>query len=188
MSEPKVCARARSCPDPPSLGQYCDRCDTLVWLDGFHVLQVAEHIGKQGPWLKVVVESQARVRGCPACGVIAGSHGRSNVTLIDTPCFGRPVEVVWRKRTWKCAEPSCPAGVVTEQHSGLARPRALLTVRACWWAVRQLRREHASIAGIARQLGTTWRTVWTSIKPLLQAMAEDETRFEGVRTLASIHR
>jgi hypothetical protein len=50
-------------------------------------------------------------------------------------------------------------------------------------AAGQLRREHASIAGIARQLGTTWRTVWRSIKPLLEAMAADETRFADVTAL-----
>jgi len=58
----------------------------------------------------------------------------------------------------------------------------LLTVRACWWAINQLRREHASVAGLTRQLGTTWRTVWRSIKPLLEAMAADPTRFENVTT------
>lgn len=183
MSEPTACARARSCPDPSSLEAYCDRCDLLVGLDGFHVLDVAERDGQRGPWLRVVVESAPQVMGCPTCGVVAGSHGRRNVALIDTPCFGRPVRLVWRKRAWRCAEPSCPAGVVTEQHPDLARPRALLTTRAYWWAIGQLRREHASVAGIARQLGTTWRTVWNSIKPLLKAMADDETRFDGVKSL-----
>ena len=183
MSEPTACARARSCPDSSAAAAYCDRCDLLVGLGGFHVLEVAEGDGKRGPLLRVVVESPVRVMGCPTCGVVAGSHGRRNVVLIDTPCFGRPVRLVWRKRTWRCEEPACPAGVVTEQHPDLARPRALLTTRACWWAIRQLRREHASVAGIARQLGTTWRTVWNSIKPLLKAMADDETRFDGVATL-----
>ncbi len=56
-------------------------------------------------------------------------------------------------------------------------------MRACWWAINQLRREHASVAGLARQLGTTWRTVWRSTKPLLEAMAADPTRFENVMTL-----
>jgi hypothetical protein len=40
-----------------------------------------------------------------------------------------------------------------------------------------------SISGLARQLGTTWNTVWTSIEPLLKAMADDETRFAGVARL-----
>jgi transposase len=39
------------------------------------------------------------------------------------------------------------------------------------------------VAGIARQLGTSWRTVWRSIAGLLEAMAADESRFDGVRTL-----
>jgi hypothetical protein len=67
------------------------------------------------------------------------------VRLIDTPCFGRPVRLVWRKRTWRCAEPTVGGGSFTEQHDDLAAPRALLTTRACWWAIRQLWREHASV-------------------------------------------
>lgn len=65
----------------------------------------------------------------------------------------------------------------------VAAPRALLTSRACWRAIGQMRREHANVAGIARQLGTTWNTVWGSIRPLLEAMAADESRFGGVRRL-----
>jgi hypothetical protein len=38
MPEPTACARARSYPD----SDYCDRCDLLVGLDGFHVIDVAE--------------------------------------------------------------------------------------------------------------------------------------------------
>jgi transposase len=87
------------------------------------------------------------------------------------------------KRTWRCAEAACTGKAFTEQQVHLARPRALLTTRACWWAIGQLRREHASVAGIARQLGTTWRTVWRSIQPLLEAMAADETRFADVTSL-----
>ena len=87
------------------------------------------------------------------------------------------------KRTWRCAEPMCAAEVFTEQHDALARPRALLTARACRWAINQLRREHASVQGLARQLGTAWCTVWRSIPPLLEALAGDESRFDGVTTL-----
>jgi transposase len=121
--------------------------------------------------------------GCGSCGVVAHSRGRREVVLVDAPCFGRPVRVVWRKRRWRCTETSCPVGTFTEQADAVARPRALLTTRACWWAIGQLRREHASISGIARQLGTTWNTAWGSIQPLLQAMADDQTRFDGVRRL-----
>lgn len=146
-------------------------------------MEVSEREGRRGPFLQVVVESPRRVEACRSCGVIAHSHGRRSVRLVDTPCFGRPVELVWRKRTWRCVEPACPARSFTEQHQALAGPRALLTARACRWAVAQLRLEHASVQGLARQLGTAWRTVWESVKPLLEARAADETRFAGVTTL-----
>ncbi|MCR6032179.1 hypothetical protein GGQ22_12115 [Nocardioides sp. zg-579] len=126
--------------------------------------------------MRVVGESTPGPMGCPACGVIAFSRGRRGVILVDAPCFGRPVQLVQRKRTWRCEEAKCATKAFTEQHDDLARPRALLTTRPCWWATGQLRREHASIAGIARQLGTTWRTVWRSIEPLVAAMAADEVR------------
>ena len=103
--------------------------------------------------------------------------------LVDAPCFGRPVRVVWRKRTWRCREPACPVGSFTEQDERICPAAGLLTVRACWWAIGQLRGEHASVLGLARQLGTTWRTVWRSIEPLLQAMADDPARFDGVTSL-----
>jgi len=44
MSEPTACDRARSCPDPI----YCQRCDVLVGLEGFHVIDVGEHAGVVG--------------------------------------------------------------------------------------------------------------------------------------------
>ena len=177
MSEGTACASVRV------NGCYCSRCDLLVGLDGLHVVAVEEATTKRGIGLRVEVESPARVEGCRACGVLARSHGRRMVRLIDTPCFGRPVELWWRKRVWRCEEPDCPTGAFTEQDEQIARPRALLTTRACWWAIRQLRREHASVAGLARQLGTTWRTLWLAIRPLLQQMAEDEARFAGVTAL-----
>ena len=167
MSEPSAHIAAR-CHHHTS---YCSRCDLLVGLDGLHVTVV--EFDREVGLLTVRVESARAPMGCTSCGVVAHSHGRSDVTLVDAPCFDRPVRLIWRKRTWRCEEPSCPTKVFTEQDEQVARPRALLTVRACWWAINQIRREHASIAGIARQPGTTWNMVWTSIEPLLQAMADD---------------
>ena len=37
-----------------------------------------------------------------------------------------------------------PVKAFTEQDERISRPRGLLTVRACWWAIGQLRAEHAS--------------------------------------------
>lgn len=46
-----------------------------------------------------------------------------------------------------------PGQVFTEQDETIAKPRAMLTARACRWAVQQIRREHGSVSGLARQLG-----------------------------------
>src|SRR5699024_39556 len=55
--------------------------------------------------------------------------------------------------------------------------------RRASWAVRQLRYEHASIQGLARQLGTTWHTLWPQVRPRLAAAAAHPVRCEDVRIL-----
>src|SRR5690606_29843518 len=102
LSEPTARTAARCHPH----SGYCSRCDLLVGLDGLHVTAVEfdEDVGL----LIVRVESPRTLMGCPSCGVIAHSRGRRDVVLVDAPCFDRPVRLVWRKRTWRCIEPSCP--------------------------------------------------------------------------------
>ncbi|WP_420485509.1 ISL3 family transposase [Intrasporangium calvum] len=158
---------------------YCDNCDLLVGLDGLHVTSVE----RDDAGLVVVVESASTPMGCPECGVVAHAHGRVTVELVDLPCFEQPVRLRWVKRRWSCPEPACATVTFVEQHETIARPRGLLTVRACWWAIEQIRREHASVAGVARQLGCSWKTVWRSIRPLLEALDADPARFDGVATL-----
>jgi transposase len=97
--------------------------------------------------------------------------------------MGCPVRIIWRKRRWVCPEPTCPIRSFVEQDERIATARALLSVRACRWAIGQLRREGASVAGLARQLATTWNTVWASIRPILDTAAHDESRFTGVTIL-----
>ena len=119
--------------------------------------------------------------GCPSCGVVAHGHGRVEVRLVDAPCVGRPVRSCGASGAG-CA-PSRPARRVSfvEQDERVARPRALLTVRACRWAIEQIRREHASVNGLAPAAGHRLATrCGTSIRPLLQAAAADESRFDGV--------
>ncbi len=95
MSEPTACTAARCHHD----SVYCSRCDLLVGLDGLHVLGVERH--DDAGVLGVVVESPPVPMGCRSCGVVAHSHGRRDVTLVDAPCFDRPVRLVRRKRTWR---------------------------------------------------------------------------------------
>ena len=86
---------------------------------------------------------------------------------------------------WMCREHTCETVTFLERSEKVCAPRARLGVRAIRWAIRQLRFEGATISGLARQLGTTWNTVWSPIKPCLHAASDDPApaRFAGVRVL-----
>ena len=157
----------------------CDRCDLLVGLEGFHLMSAV----RTPDALVLDVESCNQLAGCPDCGVIAQGHGRVVVEVIDAPWAGVPVRIRWHKRRWICREHTCQITTFTEQNHSVCAPRARLGVRAIRWAIRQLRFEGATISGLARQLGTTWNTVWSHIKPCLQAASDDPARFSGVRVL-----
>src|SRR5690625_2452719 len=120
--------------------------------------------------------------GCPTCGVVAPSRGRRRRELHDVPGIV-PVRLIWRQRTWHCPDPACPRGTFVEQVPALVEPRASLTSRVVVWALGQLRREHATVQGLARQLGVDWKTLWRAIKPRLVELAADESRFDGVVSL-----
>ena len=111
----------------------------------------------------------------PTACCAASSHARRTVELIDGPSFRRPVHVRWRKRTWHLRRAGVPRSGPSPSSVRTSRaPRALLTVRACWWAIGQLRREHASVAGpgpAAR--ARPGARCGAPIRPLLGAMAAD---------------
>ncbi|MBA2455397.1 MAG: transposase, partial [Nocardioidaceae bacterium] len=170
MVEPTLC-----CTQP---GGYCARVDALFNLDGVHVIDV----GWRRDRLSLTVETHPGPVGCPACGVLAASHGRRLRRLHDIPAFGAAVELVWRVRRYRCAEPLCPGGVFTEDHD-LALARAKLTTRAAWWAISCIQRDTASVAALARRLGVDWHTLWQAVKPLLIDLADDPARYAGVAVL-----
>ena len=174
VNQPTSCCRGRS-----AGGTYCTNCDLLVGLEGLHVTAVR----REPELLSVTIESAPVPAGCPSCGVVAESLGRRVVRLVDAPCFTTPVVLLWRKDRYRCREDLCEVVTFTEQEPDLVRPRGLLTTGAARWAIGQIRREHASVQGVARQLGVRWRTVWETIKPILTAAAADKARFASVSTL-----
>ena len=169
MSRPTCCCAV-------SLGR-CDRCDLLVGLAGFHLMSVA----RRECGLVLDSESCDRCAGCPGCGVITQGQGRVVVAVIDAPWAGVTVRIRSHKRRWICRERTCQTVTFLEHDERVCAPRARLGVRAIRWAIRQLRFEGATISGLARQLGTTWNTVWSHIKPCLQAESDDLVRFARVR-------
>ena len=130
----------------------------------------------------VTVSSPAAPTGCPSCGVVATGRGRRRRVLHDVPGTAR-VRIVWRQRVWRCSEDGCHRKSFVEQVPALVAPRGSITTRAIGWAIGQLRREHATVHGLARQLGTSWKTVWRAVEPELVKLAADESRFDAVTTL-----
>ena len=100
MSELAGCAG-----DCPRIDTYCDRCNLLVGLFGLRVLKVHAERSR----LVVTMESPRVEQGCCSCGVIAASHVRRTVWLVDAPCFGRRARMVWRKRTWRARSRPAPS-------------------------------------------------------------------------------
>ena len=147
----------------------CARCDLLLGLDGVQV----EHVERGPTGMTVTVSTPWQLMGCPACGVVAVGRGRRVRALHDVPGVV-PVTIRWRQRTWRCPDPGCPVGVFVEQHPALVAPRGSLSCRAVTWAITQLRHEHATVAGLAHQLGTSWKTVWRAVRPRSVELADDE--------------
>jgi transposase len=129
-TEPEGTACARTRP----VRCYGSRCDLLVGLDGFHVVSIEERNGRRRSWLRVEIVTAFSGGGLP---LVRRPRHRRTVRLIDTPCFGRPVELLWRKRVWRCVEPGCEAGPATTpcparsrahqlRNSGVTRARNLV--------------------------------------------------------------
>ena len=161
MSRPTCCCSV-------SLGR-CDRCDLLVGLEGFHLMGVA----RTPDALVIDRESCDRCAGCPGCGVTcsrsrACGGGGDRRALGPGPRCGSGGTL----RRWICRVRTCQTVTFLGRSEKVCAPRARVGVRAIRWAIRQLRFEGATIAGLARQLATTWNTVWSPIKPCLHAASE----------------
>ena len=69
--------------------------------------------------------------------------------VIDAPLAGVPTRIRWFKRRWICREHACQTVTFLEHDERVCAPRARLGARAIRWAIRQLRFEGATIAGLA---------------------------------------
>ena len=84
----------------------CDRCDLLVGLEGFHLMNVT----RTPDALVLDVESCNQLAGCPGCGVIAQGHGRMVVEVIDAPWAGVPVRIRWHNTAMDMPRTHLPDG------------------------------------------------------------------------------
>jgi transposase len=103
---------------------------SLVGLPDVAILDVEDIPGAA---LRVHVELTRSPQGCPRCGVVAHVKIRRRVELVDLSMGGRPMRVIWRKRRFRCPEPSCPVGSWTEDDPRIASKRLMMTDRAWSW-------------------------------------------------------
>lgn len=142
---------------PADDNSYCLNCDTRLGLPGFHVTDVAQG----GDGLYVSIETTpGQPPSCRRCGHGTYGHGRIPVTVHDRPSAQGKMVLTWLKRRYRCQEYHA---TFSEYQHRIARQK-VLTGRAVDWAVAQLRFEHASINGLARQLGCDWRTLWSKVE------------------------
>ena len=87
-------------------------CERLVGLGDVEVLGIEDEVGAP---LGVHIRRRTSRPVCEGCGGSLWSDGEREVELVDLPVFGRPARLVWHKRRWRCAQPRCGAGTVTEQ-------------------------------------------------------------------------
>jgi hypothetical protein len=134
-----------------------------------------------GEWV-IYVETDRRSTGCPACGVVARSHGRRRVAVRDLPVAGRPVVLLWSKRIWRCAGADCDTKTWTET-SEYITPRAVLTERAQAEICRRVGAEEDSVAALAREFGVSWAAAMAAVRHYGAPLIDDPARREGVGAL-----
>ena len=72
---------------------------------------------------QVVVMQVADEHPYPRCGVLAGGrpYDVREMAVKDLPIGDRPLQVVWRKRRYRCRERACPQRVFTERSESSSR-------------------------------------------------------------------
>lgn len=147
----------------------------MLGLPGLVVLAAAEYGGE----LELLVETTVTLTGCEGCGVVATPHGRREHLVRDVPSGGRPVTLVWRKRLWRCAEPTCLRRTWSERSAAI-RPKAVLTERARAWAARRVGEDGATVEELRRELGVSWGTVMRAVREHGGPLVEGPDRLAGV--------
>lgn len=94
---------------------------------------------------------------CPLCKERGYKHGSRQVRLIDLPCMGRPVRLVWVKQRLRCSNKQCSHSWML-QDPRIASRQCSMSTRASKWCVSQVMRGQ-TYAQIARDLQCDWHTV-----------------------------
>jgi len=161
--------------------------EITCWCDlfaGFSDVTLLDLRTKDDGSLVMRIETRPRIVGCPTCGSIAQSKGRSPVELIDLECFGRATRTIWVKRRYECVDQDCDGGTWTEVDDEIAPVRTSMTTRAGRWVTEQVGRSARSVSEVAAELGCDWHTVNDTVVAYGHALVDgDHERFGVVEAL-----
>ena len=76
----------------------------------------------------------------------------------DLPIAGRPVQLTWLKRVWRCPGPGCGQRTWSETTPAI-RPKSVLTERARAEACRRVGQDAHNVAAAAADYGVGWGTI-----------------------------
>jgi transposase len=156
-------------------------CDLFA---GFSDVTLLDLRSKGDGSLVMRIETRPSIVGCPTCGSIAQSKGRSPVELIDLDCFGRATRTIWVKRRYVCVDSDCDQGTWTEVDDEIAPVRTSMTTRAGRWVTQQVGRSARSVSEVATELGCDWHTVNDTVVAYGRALIDgDPDRFGVVHAL-----
>jgi transposase len=156
-----------------------DGTSLLFDLPGFRVVSCEE---SDTGGRRAVVMQVAGKHACPRCGVLAGGkpHDLRESRIKDLPMGHRRLEVIWRKRRYRCAEPLCSQRVFTER-SEQVPPRHRLTARLRARLEQAASRSARAISDVAAEYGVSW---WSVHRALIVAAVEPaQAPLPPVRTL-----
>ena len=171
-----------------------DATSLLFDLPGFRVLSCAlSPLGVR----QVVVMQAAEEHACPRCGVLVSGrpYDRRESRIKDLPFGDRPLEVIWRKRRYRCPETACKQRVFTER-SEQVPPRHRLTGRLRATLERAASASARALADVAAEYRVSeWSVnralvtaaVQRAAAPLpgVRMLGLDETRTRSVRWIWS---
>lgn len=170
-----------------------DATSLLYDLPGFRVVS-CEEIAPEGR--RVVVMQAADEHACPRCGVLAGGkpYDVRICVVKDLPFGHRPPQVLWRKRRYRCVEPTCAQRVFTERSTQVP-PRCRLTLRLRDQLERAASGSGRALADVAGEYGVSWWSVQRTLvvkaaqlatgadPPAVRMLGLDETRARSLRWL-----
>jgi transposase len=168
-----------------------DGTSLLFDLPGFRVVSCEGDDDTGGR--RAVIMQVAGEHACPRCGVLAGGkpHDLRESRIKDLPMGHRRLEVVWRKRRYRCAEPRCSQRVFTER-SEQVPPRHRLTARLRVRLEQAASRSARALSDVAAEYGVSWWSVHRALivaaveraqapLPLVRTLGLDETRTRSLR-------